>query len=296
MPSETKQDPPPSPSKAKPEAAPAFRPPSEMLSDSIESLEHAVAQKDERLMRSFLRQAVFFRRCLCNKDLDAAIRKYIPEGTPNRDFILTALGNLPSDVAGSTAGGNGTATDESVSPMEIEVQDKPGKAEAPRVAVIPELEIFFHMLVLSRSINTARKSKTGMDSCLESAKLLLERLGSFSRHTLDLIGSKVYILYSLVHELTDQEAFASIRPTLFRLYRTACLRRDDMGRATLVNLLLRNFISFDMYEQAGKLLDSIPEQFPSAISNNQFVRHLYYVGRVHAVNCEYGEAHQRLNV
>ena len=69
-----------------------------------------------------------------------------------------------------------------------------------------------------------------------------------------------------------------------------------MGRATLVNLLLRNFISFDMYEQAGKLLDSIPEQFPSAISNNQFVRHLYYVGRVHAVNCEYGEAHQRLNV
>ena len=126
--------------------------------------------------------------------------------------------------------------------------------------------------------------------------MLLARLGSFSRHTLDLIGSKVYILFSLVHELTGREAFASIRPALFRAYRTACLRRDDMGRATLVNLLLRNFIAFDMYEQAGKLLDSIPEQFPSAVSNNQFVRHLYYVGRVHAVNCEYGEAHQRLNV
>ena len=69
-----------------------------------------------------------------------------------------------------------------------------------------------------------------------------------------------------------------------------------MGRATLVNLLLRNYIRFNHYELAGKLLDSIPEQYPASVSNNQFVRHLYYVGRVYAVSCEYGEAHQRLNV
>ena len=163
-------------------------------------------------MRSFLRQAVFFRRCLCNKDLDAAIRKYIPEGTPNRDFILTALWNLPSDVAGSTAGGSGTATDESVSPMEMRSRTN-RQTEAPHVAVMRVGNIFPHACA-PPSINTARKSMTGMDSCLESAGYCLNASGSFSRHTLDLIGSKVYILYSLVHS-SRTRGLRSIRPTLF---------------------------------------------------------------------------------
>lgn len=315
MPSETKKDALTPPSKMAP-ASPA-RAPKELLEDSIALLERAVAQQDDRLLRSFLRQAVVFRRRLAPADLAHAIRKYLPTHTPNRAFLLAALASLPAlpvdavegegveevavkgddSTSSSAPAGAGTAA---VSAMDIDVSDKAEEeaAPSPRTTVLPELEIFFHLLVLSRCISAARESKEAgsMPPCVESASMLLARLGSFSRHTLDLIGSKVYILFSLVHELTGREAFASIRPTLFRAYRTACLRRDDMGRATLVNLLLRNFIAFDMYEQAGKLLDSIPEQFPSAVSNNQFVRHLYYVGRVHAVNCEYGEAHQRLNV
>ena len=265
-----------------------------LLRESIATLERAVEQKDDRRLRSFVRRIVIFRKQLGNEDLGEAIRNHLPEGTPNRDFVLAALAKLPADVVQPSDTSDGGVVDA----MDIDISettDEKTKEEKPSAA-LPEVEIFFHLLVLSRSIAAARKSSEHLPLCVESASLLLARLRSFSRHTLDLIGSKVYIMYSLVHELSGRDAFASIRPELFRAYRTSCLRRDDMGRATLVNLLLRNFITFNMYEQAGKLLDSIPEQYPAAVSNNQFVRHLYYVGRVHAVNCEYGEAHQRLSV
>lgn len=293
--------------------------PMESLTSSILLLERGVKNKDERLIRRFLRNNVLLRKNLLTSNLIASYQFYVPEGTPNRDVVVASLSSLPASAAevtlfgrsGSSSGSNGSGdlssamdVDDDEEEDDEEKAEKKEKAQEkedkkPRTTVLPEVEIFFHLLALSRVVRHVRSDTQSnghlLSNCVESATNLIQRLSTFSLHTLDIIGSKAYMLYSLVHELTSATAYMSIRPSLFGAYRTACLRRDDMGRATLVNLLLRNYIRFNHYELAGKLLDSIPE-YPTPVSNNQFVRHLYYVGRVYAVSCEYGEAHQRLNV
>jgi len=288
-------------SKTKPAPTKKNRTPTELLDKSILLLERGVTNKDERLLRRFLRNNVLLRKSLKTSDLLTSYQFYVPSDTPNYDVVIASLSAIP---AASTEGGALFADVESAMDVEEEEEEESTtlsdtKRGEKRLTVLPEVEIFMHLLALSRVVRQARASSTSsslLPGCLDSASKLVARLSTFSRHTLDIIGSKAYMLYSLVHELHSVTSYISIRPALFTAYRTACLRRDDMGRATLVNLLLRNYIRFNHYELALKLLDGIPEQYPAAVSNNQFVRHLYYVGRVYAVSCDYGEAHQRLNV
>lgn len=288
-------------SKTKPAPTKKNRTPTELLDKSILLLERGVTNKDERLLRRFLRNNVLLRKSLKTSDLLTSYQFYVPSDTPNYDVVIASLSAIP---AASTEEGALFADVESAMDVEEEEEEESTtlsdtKRGEKRLTVLPEVEIFMHLLALSRVVRQARASSTSsslLPGCLDSASKLVARLSTFSRHTLDIIGSKAYMLYSLVHELHSVTSYISIRPALFTAYRTACLRRDDMGRATLVNLLLRNYIRFNHYELALKLLDGIPEQYPAAVSNNQFVRHLYYVGRVYAVSCDYGEAHQRLNV
>jgi 26S proteasome regulatory subunit N3 len=59
--------------------------------------------------------------------------------------------------------------------------------------------------------------------------------------------------------------------------RTCVLRGDHEGQATLINLLLRNYINHNLYSQAEKLV--LQTHFPDNVSNNEGARHLYYLGR-----------------
>ena len=61
-------------------------------------------------------------------------------------------------------------------------------------------------------------------------------------------------------------------------HRTACLRHDEQGQAVLLNLLTRNYLHFNMHDQANKLISKA--NFPEGVSNNQFVRHLFFKGMV----------------
>lgn len=44
-------------------------------------------------------------------------------------------------------------------------------------------------------------------------------------------------------------ARACTRSTLLALHRTAVLRHDDVGAETLLNLLLRNYLAYGLYDQ-----------------------------------------------
>ena len=61
----------------------------------------------------------------------------------------------------------------------------------------------------------------------------------------------------------------AIRSPLLAAHRTACLHHNAPCQATLLNLLLRNYQHFKLYDQAEKLLTktTFPEQvrpkFPS---------------------------------
>lgn len=58
--------------------------------------------------------------------------------------------------------------------------------------------------------------------------------------------------------------------------RTATLRHDADGQAVLVNLLLRNYLHFNLYDQAEKLVSK--SVFPELANNNEWARYLYYTG------------------
>lgn len=58
--------------------------------------------------------------------------------------------------------------------------------------------------------------------------------------------------------------------------RTATLRHDADGQATLLNLLLRNYLQYNLYDQAEKLVSK--SVFPEQANNNEWARYLYYTG------------------
>ena len=85
---------------------------------------------------------------------------------------------------------------------------------------------------------------------------------------------------------------AEIRPTLLAAQRTATLRRDNECQATLINLLLRNYFHYNLYDQADKLVSKTA--FPESAGNNQLARYMYYVGRIRAIQLNYTESHANL--
>jgi 26S proteasome regulatory subunit N3 len=74
---------------------------------------------------------------------------------------------------------------------------------------------------------------------------------------------------------------SQIRPLMFEAYKSATLRHDQIGQATIMNIILRSYLSQNLYEQARNFI--VKTTFPEQASNNQYARYLYYLGRIKAV-------------
>ena len=70
------------------------------------------------------------------------------------------------------------------------------------------------------------------------------------------------------------------------------MRNDIESTAVLINLLLRGYLQFNLYDQAINLLSKY--FFPPSASNNEWARYLFYNGRIKAMQLEYSEAHKSL--
>jgi 26S proteasome regulatory subunit N3 len=151
--------------------------------------------------------------------------------------------------------------------------------------ILPEIEVY----IFTAIVTTLLREKLNAEAAYSST-ILVERIRSFNRRSLDLLSSKAYVYLSLAYEKINR--LENIRPTLLGLFRTACVRHDDMGQSVLLNLLLRNYLHYNLIDQAHTL--SLRTNFPENASNNQFCRYLYYMGRIHAVQLEYSESFQRL--
>ena len=66
------------------------------------------------------------------------------------------------------------------------------------------------------------------------------------------LPARVVFYYSLAHERFGQ--LVEVRATLLGLHRTAALRFDEIGQETILNLLLRNYLHYNVYDQAGCLI------------------------------------------
>jgi len=120
--------------------------------------------------------------------------------------------------------------------------------------------------------------------------MLMERLSALKRRTLDPIAELVYSYTSWAHEQAGH--LHAIRSPLLAAHRSACLHHNQICQAVILNLLLRNYLHFNLIDQAEKLLTKT--SFPEQASNTQLARYLYYTGRIKAYQLEYTEAHRCL--
>ncbi|CAK8569733.1 unnamed protein product [Lathyrus sativus] len=169
---------------------------------------------------------------------------------------------------------------------EMEVDSSTSAAiQTPAKHLLPELEIYCYFLVLLFLIDQKRYEEA--KACSSAS---IDRLKNLNRRTVDVIASRLYFYYSYSYELTGD--LAEIRGNLFQLHRIATLRHDELGQETLLNLLLRNYLHYNLYDQAEKLRSKAPRF--EAHSNQQFCRYLFYLGKIRTIQLEYTDAKESL--
>ncbi|KAI3502375.1 hypothetical protein L1887_30409 [Cichorium endivia] len=163
--------------------------------------------------------------------------------------------------------------------------DTASSASQTTVKHSPELEIYCYLLVLIFLIDQKKYSEA--KACSSAS---IARLKNLNRRTVDVLASRLYFYYSLSYELTGD--LSEIRGNLLSLHRVATLRHDELGQETLLNLLLRNYLHYNLYDQAEKLRSKAPRF--EAHSNQQFCRYLFYLGKIRTIQLEYTDAKESL--
>lgn len=237
-----------------------------------------------RLLHRAIRQNVSIRKHANKDHLVKLTHKYFPVDHVSAGSFLAFAQKLPEVATAEEKQGD---ADVDSSAMDVSTADEVQVAFLPVTSMLPEVEVYVFTLLLT----TLLRHNLNEDAAAVST-LLIERIRTFNRRSLDVFTSKAYFYYSLAFERLGR--LDSVRPTLLALYRTSCVRRDEMGQAVLLNLLLRNYLHYNLIEQAHTL--SMRASFPESASNNQFCRYLYYMGRVQAIQLNYPEAYQRLNM
>jgi 26S proteasome regulatory subunit N3 len=153
---------------------------------------------------------------------------------------------------------------------------------------VPECEVYLRLLIIQYLLAT----ETTRPKALELVHETVTKIQAWNRRTMDPIGARIYTALGRVYELVASVEPAQIRSLLLSAQRTASLRRDDETLAVLINLLLRNYLHYNLYAQADKLVAKVP--FPESAGNPQLARYYYYVGRIRAVQLNYSDAHEYL--
>ncbi|PKS11222.1 hypothetical protein jhhlp_002983 [Lomentospora prolificans] len=257
------------------------------IKNNFALLERAVAQFDARFSLRALRSISLIRKRL-TPDI---IAKVIVETFP----ATVASGNVAKALL--------YAIDRQDLPLgrpfNVDEESEPAKAPTKNGAkkelkeVIPEIDIFLGILIQVYLFDS-KQYKRGT----EFSKHLSDRIQKLNRRTLDSLSAKVYFYYNLFCEHLDplppstQSPIVALRPTLLAALRTAVLRKDIDTQASVIVLLLRNYLLTSHISQADLLVSHT--QFPENAANSQVARFLYYLGRIRAIQLRYGEAHTHL--
>lgn len=150
----------------------------------------------------------------------------------------------------------------------------------------PECEMYIYLLSIMHLLDGKH-----FERARQLSTLAVERLSNFNRRTLDGIAARIYGYYSWSHEKCGQ--LHLVRSKLLALQRSAILHHDEIGQETLLNLLLHNYIHFNLYDHAEKLRSKT--QISSDRRNmHQYCRYLYYVGCIRAIQLDYTESKDSL--
>ncbi|TQV92218.1 hypothetical protein V2A60_004504 [Cordyceps javanica] len=248
-------------------------------------LDRAVALFDARFSLRALRSISLLRKRLNPDVISQAIVDTFP--------ATVASGNVAKSLLAAV--GRESIPLKALSEMDIDSDSKPTKNGSKKETkeIIPEIDVFLGILVQVYLFDTKQ-----YQSGAAFSEQLVERVQSLNRRTLDSLSSKVYFYYSIFCEHiaplppSPESPIVAIRPTLLSALRTAVLRKDIDTQASVIVLLLRNYLLTSHINQADLLVSHT--QFPENAVNNQVARFLYYLGRIRAIQLRYTEAHEHL--
>ncbi|KAG6081684.1 hypothetical protein E4U15_002800 [Claviceps sp. LM218 group G6] len=253
-------------------------------------LDRAVALFDARFSLRALRSISLFRKRL-TPDIIGQVVVDTFHATPPTSSSSSGIGQ---SLLAAVERENMPFDRQTGSEMEVDSGDaKSVKTKKEASEIIPEIDIFLGILIQVYLFD-AKKYQEGA----EFSKNLSARVQALNRRTLDSLSAKVYFYYSLFCEHvsplppSSESAIVSIRPTLLASLRTAVLRKDIDTQASVIVLLLRNYLLTSHISQADLLVSHT--QFPENAVNNQVARFLYYLGRIRAIQLRYTEAHEHL--
>ncbi|CAL5087083.1 unnamed protein product [Urochloa decumbens] len=235
------------------------------LKEIASVIEAGSLSKEVRRISRAVRLTIALRRRLAARDIAAFLAFALP---PSSDAFARLSALVPKE--------DGSEMDVDTAAPTAQLSIKHG---------LPEIEIYCYLLVLIFLIDNKK-----YDEAKTCASTSIARLKSLNRRTVDVLASRLYSYYSYVHELTN--TLAEIRGTLLALHRMATLHHDELGQETLLNLLLRNYLHYNLYDQAEKLRSKAPRF--EAHSNQQFCRYLFYLGKIRTIQLEYTDAKESL--
>nr|XP_003705277.1 PREDICTED: probable 26S proteasome non-ATPase regulatory subunit 3 [Megachile rotundata]XP_012145131.1 PREDICTED: probable 26S proteasome non-ATPase regulatory subunit 3 [Megachile rotundata] len=230
------------------------------IREHTRQIEKAIQSKEPRFILRALRTLPNTRRRLNSNVLRGVILSFYSKPCAERDALLSWLEE----------------------PTESEETQK---LRISTINPLPEIDAYIHLLVLVHLIDSNKH-----EEAVQCSETLLQKIIAQNRRTIDLIAAKCYFYYSRAYELVGR--LNKIRGLLHLRLRTATLRNDFEGQAVLINCLLRNYLHYNLYDQADKLV--LKSTFPESASNNEWARFLYYLGRIKAARLEYSDARKYL--
>ncbi|RKP04146.1 hypothetical protein CXG81DRAFT_29092 [Caulochytrium protostelioides] len=256
------------------------------IRSGVQFVERAVAISEARYMTRALRAVTHLRAEVSPRLVQAALAQALPKGeTQFLPLCLPYLAKLEAPAAAAPA--------PATTAMDVDTAAGPNKAEgtdalaAGHADVQSQIEVgAFLALLLVMYLHDKKAYAEGM----ALSTLLIERIQQSNRRTLDYLASRHYFYFARFHEL--QNRLPEIRPLLLNAHRVAALRNDDAIQATVLNLLLRDYLQHRLIDQADKLVSKTT--FPESASNQQAARYLYYLGRIKALQLEYTASHGHL--
>lgn len=227
----------------------------EEIEQTFNLLEKAATTFDNRYVSKVLREFSSLRKKLVHDDqvLPAIIAKYI-KGQSKENLLL---------LLGSSA------------PTTEQVHQQAN--------TIPEIELYIYLLTQTYLLDTSKLQELN-----QLSPHLILFMKSNNRRSLDYLQAKVWFYISRGKELAGE--LTSIRPELLYSLRTASLRHDTETTASIITLLLRNYLLAHEIQQATNLVDKI--QFPESAASALVARYYFYLARINAIQLDYSTAHE----
>lgn len=253
------------------------------LAAVVELIGNAVKQREPRLISSrLLRQTQGLR-----KDLDGRVVLKFVDAYMGRDSACSdVVRRVLVENGGNDREANGQDAVVAMEEEETETEtDKKREEEEEGKNVTVEVEMYSYLLACLVLVDAKR-----WDGVLSVCDVAIGKASAYNVRTIDPLSARLYSYLCLAAERLGK--LAHIRGLLLNLHRAAVLRHDTIGQETLLNLLLRNYLSCKLYNQAEALRAKAQPEVSK--STAQHCRLLYYHGRIQAVLLEYSDSKEAL--